>query len=76
MGLFFGVLAAAGLLRMMRRRQLALIGLLKEYVDRQVQWSRRRAKAEAIAAAEDAKKAAKASKSMPIEVPHDQVPVG
>ena len=52
-----GVLAAAALLRMMRRRQLALIGLLKSYVDRQVQWNRRRTKAAAIMAADEAKQA-------------------
>ena len=58
-----GVFAAAALLRMMRRRQLVLIGLLKEYVDRQVQWNRRRSKAQAIAAADEAKQAAKAAQS-------------
>ena len=58
-----GVFAAAALLRMMRRRQLVLIGLLKEYVDRQVQWNRRRSKAQAIAAADEAKQTAKAAQS-------------
>ncbi len=41
-------------------------GLLKSYVDRQVQWNRRRAKAAAIAAAEEAKKAEKAAKAAQI----------
>jgi hypothetical protein len=54
-----GTLAGAGLLRMMRRRQLALIGLLKEYVDRQTQWNRRRSKAEAIAAKNEVQKTVK-----------------
>lgn len=56
-----GVFAAAALLRMMRRRQLMLIGLLKSYVDRQMQWNRRRTKAAAIMAADEAQKATKAA---------------
>lgn len=59
-----GVFAAAALLRMMRRRQLVLIGLLKSYVDRQVQWNRRRNKAAAIMAADEAQQAAKAAQSV------------
>ncbi len=66
--LVFGGLASTLLFRMMRRRQLALIGLLKDYVDRQVQWNRRRQKAEAIAAADEAKKASKAAKSEALAV--------
>lgn len=58
-----GGFAAAALLRMMRRRQLVLIGLLKSYVDRQVQWNRRRSKAAAIMAADEAKQAAKAAQN-------------
>lgn len=50
--LVFGALAAMSLLSMMRRRQLALIGLLKKYTERQSHWARRRAKADAIAAAD------------------------
>ena len=45
-----GTLATVFLWSMMRRRQLALIGLLKSYVERQAQWQRRRAKADAIVA--------------------------
>lgn len=59
-----GVFAAAALLRMMRRRQLVLIGLLKSYVDRQVQWNRRRTKAAAIMAADEAQKATKAGQTV------------
>ena len=52
-------LATLFLLVMMRRRQTALVGLLNDYVQRQAQWARRRAKAEAIIA-EEAKTAADA----------------
>jgi hypothetical protein len=45
-----GSLASLMLLSMMRRRQLALVGLLKDYVERQAQWARRRAKADRLAA--------------------------
>ena len=58
-----GVFAAAALFRMMRRRQLALIVLLKSYVDRQVQWNRRRTKAAAIMAADQAKQASQAAQT-------------
>lgn len=58
-----GIFAAAALLRMMRRRQLVLIELLKSYVDRQVQWNRRRTKAAAIMAADEAQKATKAAQA-------------
>lgn len=44
-----GGIAAVTLLCMMRRRQLHLIKLLKDYVDRQSTWTRRRMKAEALA---------------------------
>jgi len=55
-GLWLGLafLAAALLMKMMRRRQLALIGLLKEHVERQSQWAKRRSKAEQLAAQENA----------------------
>ena len=69
-----GVIAAASLLRMMRRRQLVLVSMLKEYVERQAQWNRRRAKANAIAEAEEVKKANKAAKAaalMLAETPAD-----
>ncbi len=59
-----GIFAAAALLRMMRKRQLVLIGLLKSYVDRQVQWNRRRTKAAAIMAADEASKATKVAQSV------------
>lgn len=49
-----GSLAVLMLLSMMRRRQLHLIGLLKEYVERQATWARRRAKAAQIAAEQSA----------------------
>lgn len=58
-----GIFAAAALLRMMRRRQLVLIELLKSYVDRQVQWNRRRTKAAAIMAADEAQQATKAAQA-------------
>lgn len=49
-----GIFATLLLLAMMRRRQLALIGLLKEHIQRQARWARRRAKAEKLAAQFDA----------------------
>ena len=52
-------LAVLFLLTMMRRRQTVLVGMLADYVQRQAQWARRRAKAEAIIA-EQAKTAADA----------------
>ena len=48
--LVFAMLATVSLLSMMRRRQLLLVGLLKDYVQRQLKWARCRAKAEVIAA--------------------------
>ena len=45
------MLATVSLLSMMRRRQLLLVGLLKDYIQRQLKWARCRAKAEVIAAA-------------------------
>ena len=51
-----GALAVLMLMNMMRRRQLHLIGLLKDYVERQAQWARRRAKADELAVQAEAKK--------------------
>ncbi len=59
----FGIVAVLILFRMMRQRQLVLIGLLKEYVERQGKWARRRAKAEAIQARELAEAAKKAGQA-------------
>jgi len=58
-GLWLGLaaLAAILLMKMMRSRQLVLIGLLKEHVERQSQWAKRRSKAEQLLEQDAAPKA-------------------
>lgn len=53
-----GLLATAGLVKLMHRRQEHLRGLLKSYSEAQLEWSRKKARAALLA-----RKAAKAKES-------------
>lgn len=53
-----GLVSSAFLLMMMRRRQLYLIGLLTEYVQRQSEWNRRKERAKELAADFEKRKSA------------------
>ena len=61
-----GLWAAYMLVGMMRRRQMYLIDLLKQHVEIQSAWARRRDRAMAIAAAEQAKTDEKKAKVVKI----------
>ena len=46
---FAGLIAVMGLVKLMRRRQVHLRGLLKTHVDKQLEWSRKKARAALMA---------------------------